>query len=100
LDNLELLNQFGANAWIKHNEFLDSRKVKYEAMLDEAQKEVEELNKLRKAEQEEAGAKLYNLQAKFHGHLHKNMQIDNACLQIEADIEKCVLLFDPGSTIS
>lgn len=58
LENLELSNAYGENAWIKYNEYLESVKKNLEETLKNTKKEINQVNLERKKAQEQAKKKI------------------------------------------
>lgn len=57
-------------------------------LVDEIQRELEELNFKRKQEQEICAKTLYTLQQKWFELVFKNQQLDQACKQLEEQIRQ------------
>lgn len=58
LENLELSNAYGENAWIKYNEYLESVKKSLDESLKSTKKEINQVNLERKKAQELAKKKI------------------------------------------
>eukprot|EP00128_Syssomonas_multiformis_P002971 Colp12_sorted_trinity150504_noHs@21032 len=87
LVNLELLQQYGAQAWLKHISELEAMEKAATEELNEVKRQIEELNKVRKSEQTEAGAKLVEMEGKWAQTVFKNFDIETACNQLEDEVE-------------
>ncbi|KAJ1919500.1 hypothetical protein H4219_001971 [Mycoemilia scoparia] len=85
--NLELLQQFGANAWRIHNFDLERILERLQDSTENLQNEITNINKLRKADQLEAGVKLKELQTRWINSINKSLQIELACKQLEAEVQ-------------
>jgi len=86
LINLELLNNYGANAWKIYNQNLIFTKQLLIKHLDTVKAEILLLNKHRKSEQITAGTTLSKLESKWQELIVKNIEIDNACQKLEQEI--------------
>ncbi|KAJ1674095.1 hypothetical protein EV182_003977 [Spiromyces aspiralis] len=84
--NLELLQQFGANAWQRHNFDLERILEEIQGSAERLRHECDLVNKARKAEQTEAEARLRRLQTRWIDSINKNLQIELACQALEAEI--------------
>eukprot|EP01120_Amphizonella_sp_Union-15-10_P016568 TRINITY_DN8806_c0_g1_i1.p1 TRINITY_DN8806_c0_g1~~TRINITY_DN8806_c0_g1_i1.p1 ORF type:complete len:216 (+),score=48.88 TRINITY_DN8806_c0_g1_i1:102-749(+) len=87
VENMELLKTYGANAWIAYNQQLERIQQKLQVKLDSVKNEIEELNRLRKREQEEAGQKIKHLEDRWNEMVRGNLRIDGACLKLKSEIE-------------
>lgn len=86
--DLELLKEFGANAWLRHAEFCEAmdmaRRVERLAAV-EAQ--ITEINICRKKEQESVRDEIERLEEKWWKMVRKNNEIETACKVLEIKIE-------------
>jgi pre-mRNA-splicing factor SPF27 len=87
IENLELLRTYGPNAWIVYIQHLERLKERLQQILSEYRKEIDNVNKQRKAEQYAAATKLKMLKDKFYELVNKNVEIDSACQQLEHEIQ-------------
>ncbi|ORY77038.1 Pre-mRNA-splicing factor SPF27 [Protomyces lactucae-debilis] len=87
LDNLSLLKQFGANAWIYHVFKLEQQLKGLERALQATQQETEQLNAQRKREQIKAGERIGDLTEKWRATVSGNLELSVACAMLEAEIE-------------
>jgi len=85
--NLELLNSYGSNVWIKYNEYLETLKTRLEKILNSIRHEIEDINLQRKNEQLSCGQVLRHLEAKWLDLVKKNRDLQIACLKLENEIE-------------
>ncbi|XP_032898215.1 pre-mRNA-splicing factor SPF27 isoform X2 [Amblyraja radiata] len=71
IENLELMSQHGSNAWKVYNE-----------------KQIQDLNWLRKNDQLAAGCKLREMESNWVALVSKNYEIERAIVQLEGEIKK------------
>ncbi|XP_038676101.1 pre-mRNA-splicing factor SPF27 isoform X2 [Scyliorhinus canicula] len=71
IENLELMSQHGSNAWKVYNE-----------------KQIQDLNWLRKNDQLAAGSKLREMESNWVTLVSKNYEIERAIVQLESEIHK------------
>ncbi|XP_072336669.1 pre-mRNA-splicing factor SPF27 isoform X2 [Scyliorhinus torazame] len=71
IENLELMSQHGSNAWKVYNE-----------------KQIQDLNWLRKNDQLAAGSKLREMESNWVALVSKNYEIERAIVQLESEINK------------
>jgi len=86
--NLELLNNYGSNAWRLHNQSIDFIKNRLIKVLEDCKREIEEINRNRKNEQIACGAKLAALEEQWNELVMKNIEIDKACQKLEVEIKQ------------
>jgi len=86
--NLELLNNYGANAWRLHNESIDLLKYRLTKILEEYKRAIEDVNRNRKNEQVACGNKLATLEEQWKELVLKNIEIDRACQKLEREIKQ------------
>jgi len=87
LVNLELLNNYGANAWKVHNYTLEKLHKSVAQSLELCKKDVEDVNRARKLEQESAAHTLSSLEVRYEDLVRKNYDIEAACLIIEQELQ-------------
>jgi len=87
LQNLELLQDYGANSWIQYNKYLEGIQRSLSHELNQVKKQTEKINKERKSEQIAAGAAIRNLETTWIYQIQKNQEILNACSSLEKEIE-------------
>mmetsp|Transcript_22522 Transcript_22522/g.31366 ORF Transcript_22522/g.31366 Transcript_22522/m.31366 type:complete len:229 (+) Transcript_22522:69-755(+) len=88
IENLELLQTYGANSWIQFNSFLDNTLKRLNTDLDETKKQLETVNLQRKNEQGACGTVIRNLESKRSELIHKNLQIEAACESLDEELRK------------
>ncbi|CAC5414966.1 BCAS2 [Mytilus coruscus] len=86
--NLELLSEYGSNAWKSYNTVLSQMVEQAQKQLQELRKKIQEINWQRKNEQTQAGGKLKELEESWVGLVSKNYEIERACVEIEREIEE------------
>lgn len=84
--NLELMMEYGCEAWKSNLEVLTSLQAKAQTQLQDLRKEIQEVNWQRKSKQMQAGDKLRALEAQWVLLVSKNYEIEQACARIEEDI--------------
>lgn len=84
--NLELMMEYGCEAWKSNLEVLTSLQAKAQAQLQGLRKEIQEINWQRKSKQMQAGDKLRALEAHWVLLVSKNYEIEQACAKLEEDI--------------
>jgi len=88
IENLELLSQYGSAAWKVHNETLTRILAQQQKKLMDIKKEIQEINWKRKTEQTKAGGELQHLEQSWVGLVSKNYEIERACAELEAEMER------------
>ncbi|PVV04214.1 hypothetical protein BB560_001296 [Smittium megazygosporum] len=83
IENLELLNKYGANAWKIHNSRLESILDQLNKDLDYTNEQILYINKARKYEQTEASIELGNLNNKWNSLIVQLADIKAAIAQLE-----------------
>ncbi|KAH7432794.1 hypothetical protein KP509_07G040900 [Ceratopteris richardii] len=86
LENLDLMMTYGSDAWKTHNQHLEAFAASLQKMVKEYKEQIEELNKRRNISQQAAGAELIRLAVQWKELCMKNIDIENACAKIEAEI--------------
>lgn len=89
-ENLELLQAFGANAWIANNSYLAQLKAQASKALVVLQEEIDGINKQRKSEQLAVAPSLARLQARWAELVQKTIEIHVACLYLQASMPPAV----------
>lgn len=84
--NLELMSEYGANAWKTYNTVLVQMVEQGQKQLQDIKKKIQDINWQRKNEQTEAGAKLKELENQWVGLVSKNYEIERACAELEKEI--------------
>jgi len=88
LVNLELMKRFGGNAWKTHNEHLSALKQSIENSLAKSQKDINMVNRKRKADQLSAGETLVTLEYEWQQLIKKNGDIEEACVRLESECKR------------
>lgn len=84
--NLELMMDYGCEAWKSNLEVLTALQAKAQAQLQDLRKEIQEVNWQRKSKQMQAGEKLRALEAHWVLLVSKNYEIEQACAGLEEEI--------------
>lgn len=84
--NLDLMVEYGCEAWKSNLEVLTAMQAKAQVQLQELRKEIQEVNWQRKSKQMQAGEKLRALEAHWVLLVSKNYEIEQACAKLEEDI--------------
>eukprot|EP00731_Ephydatia_muelleri_P014705 Em0008g425a len=87
ITNLELLSQYSVNEWKLHNGFLTQMVEHEQRKLKQLRGKVQEVNWQRKTEQAAAGAQLQTLSNHWNALVHKNFEIEKACVELEKELE-------------
>lgn len=85
--NLELMLDYGTEAWKAYLEIFTALQAKAQLQLQELRKQIQDINWKRKQEQTEAGEKLKSLEANWVLLVSKNYQIEQECADLEKQIE-------------
>jgi pre-mRNA-splicing factor SPF27 len=86
--NLELMSQYGSDAWKVSNSVLQQMLDAARKQLVDLRKQIQEINWQRKNEQTSAGAKLRQLEESWVGLVSKNYEIERACMELEAEVQE------------
>lgn len=86
--NLDLMLEYGCEAWKQYNEILSEMATKFQNQLNLLKKEIQEVNWARKNQQTLVGEKLKQLESNWVGLVSKNYEIEQALVKLEAEIEK------------
>ncbi len=84
--NLDLMQEFGNEAWKSSNEVLQDLANRLQARLKELKKDIQEINWSRKNKQNQVGEKLRNLETQWVGLVSKNYEIEQAVVLMEASL--------------
>ncbi|XP_054258130.1 pre-mRNA-splicing factor SPF27 [Macrosteles quadrilineatus] len=84
--NLELMTEYGCEAWRSYLELLVKCVSSAQKQLQTLRKEIQEINWQRKNMQMQGGEKLKKLEAMWVGLVSKNYEIEQACVQLEKEI--------------
>ena len=86
--NLELMVDYGSEAWKVYNEVLTRMMAESTATLNELKRRVQDVNWTRKTQQGEVGDKLGSLESRWVGLVSKNYEIEQALTKMEAEIKR------------
>ncbi|KAI5082857.1 hypothetical protein GOP47_0002600 [Adiantum capillus-veneris] len=86
LENLDLMLKYGSSSWKIHNQHLEAFAARLQNMVKDYKQQIEELNKERNLNQQAVAVELSRLSTQWKELCQKNIDIENACAQIEADI--------------
>ena len=86
IENLELLEKFGANGWKSHNELLSKMVESAQKHLSNLRREIQETNWQRKSDQMSISVKLQSANDEWNDLVHKNFDIEAACLKLQQEI--------------
>lgn len=84
--NLELMMEYGCEAWKSNLEVLTALQAKAQAQLQELRKEIQEVNWQRKSKQMQAGERLRALEAHWVLLVSKNYEIEQTCAGLDEEI--------------
>lgn len=88
LMNLELLDMHGGSLWLHHNQVTEGVVKQVENNVQNVKRKSDELNSLRKQEQEDVRPALVNMTAKSNHTLMKAWAIKQSCDNMESSIKK------------
>ena len=88
LTNLELLEEFGKNAWLISNSQLEDLLKKIELELEDVKKETETINKQRKSAQEDSRGEIVALEETWRRGVGKILEVQVAAERLRQEIEK------------
>uniref|UniRef100_T1ISD0 Pre-mRNA-splicing factor SPF27 n=1 Tax=Strigamia maritima TaxID=126957 RepID=T1ISD0_STRMM len=86
--NLELMSEYGCEAWKVYNAVLVQMLNQAQKQLQNLRKHVQEVNWHRKNAQTLAGEKLRHLEASWVGLVSKNYEIEQACAEVEKQLKR------------
>ncbi|CAK9807666.1 Pre-mRNA-splicing factor SPF27 [Anthophora quadrimaculata] len=98
--NLELMMEYGCEAWKSYLEILVQLVSQAQKQLQALRKKIQEVNWQRKSMQTQGGEKLRALEAQWVGLVSKNYEIEQACVHLEEEIQKSILNKGEGVEIS
>lgn len=84
--NLELMIDYGIEAWKAYLEVFVALQAKAQAQLQDLKKEIQDVNWQRKQAQTKAGEKLRTLEASWVLLVSKNYEIEQQCVELEKKI--------------
>ncbi|XP_065655160.1 pre-mRNA-splicing factor SPF27 isoform X2 [Hydra vulgaris] len=85
--NLDLLSQYGTDAWRGHCELLQQMFEAQQRKHADIKRRIQEINWNRKSEQKKAGAELQRLEESWIGLVSKNYEIERAIVETETEVE-------------
>ncbi|KAB5524537.1 BCAS2 PROTEIN [Salix viminalis] len=88
LENLELMSKYGPEVWIQHNRQLETMLTRTQKLAREQNEKIEAVNRERKYHQQNTAYELNALSAQWKELCHKNIEIQEACIKIEKQIEE------------
>lgn len=88
ISNLDLMSQYGADAWKMYNGVLQQMLELAQKQLVDIRKQMQEINWERKNKQTVAGTKLKQLEESWVGLVSKNYEIERACVDLENELEE------------
>lgn len=86
IQNLELMQAYGTQAWKVYNSFLTKMLKQHKSNLEKQKKTIQEINLNRKTSQVNAGEKIKMLEETWVSLISKNYEIERACLQLESEL--------------
>ncbi|GFG35635.1 hypothetical protein Cfor_02557 [Coptotermes formosanus] len=86
--NLELMVEYGCEAWKCYLEVLVQLVTQSQKQLQSMRKMIQEINWQRKNMQTQGGEKLRQLEAQWVGLVSKNYEIEQACVQLEKEVAR------------
>ncbi|GAB1869195.1 Pre-mRNA-splicing factor SPF27 [Camponotus japonicus] len=89
--NLELMMDYGCEAWKSYLEVLVQLVGQAQKQLQVLRKMIQEINWQRKSMQTQGGDKLRALEAQWVGLVSKNYEIEQACVHLEEEIQKIMM---------
>ncbi|XP_066598791.1 pre-mRNA-splicing factor SPF27 [Prorops nasuta] len=89
--NLELMMDYGCEAWKSYLEVLMQLVAEAQKELQILRKQIQEVNWHRKSMQTQGGDKLRALEAQWVGLVSKNYEIEQACVHLEEEIHKSMM---------
>lgn len=89
--NLELMMEYGCEAWKSYLEVLVQLVGQGQKQLQVLRKMIQEINWQRKSMQTQGGDKLRALEAQWVGLVSKNYEIEQACVHLEEEIQKIMI---------
>ncbi|XP_046749206.1 pre-mRNA-splicing factor SPF27 [Diprion similis] len=97
--NLELMMEYGCEAWKCYLEVLMQLVSQAQKQLQGLRKTIQEVNWQRKSMQTQGGEKLRALEAQWVGLVSKNYEIEQACVHLEEEIHRNKYLKSNGGEV-
>lgn len=88
MENLELMLEYGCDAWKSYLELLVAEVSKAQKKLQILRRDIQDINWERKSSQTNSGDKLINLEATWVQLVSKNYDIEQACVNLETELAK------------
>ncbi|CAN6584849.1 unnamed protein product [Malus baccata var. baccata] len=88
LENLELIDKYGPDAWIQNNNRLQSILSRMQKLAQEQYQNIETVNRERKHHQQTTAYELNALAAQWKELCQKNIEIQSACVKLENHLEE------------
>ncbi|XP_062121485.1 pre-mRNA-splicing factor SPF27 isoform X2 [Drosophila sulfurigaster albostrigata] len=85
--NLELMLDYGTEAWKSYLEVFTAMQAKAQIQLQQLKKDMQDVNWQRKQAQTQAGEKLRNLEAHWVLLVSKNYEIETECVELEKVVQ-------------
>ncbi|EDV93188.1 pre-mRNA-splicing factor SPF27 [Drosophila grimshawi] len=85
--NLELMLDYGTEAWKSYLEVITAMQAKAQIQLQQLKKDMQDVNWQRKQAQTQAGEKLRALEAHWVLLVSKNYEIENECVELEKVVQ-------------
>jgi len=86
--NLEIFKKYGSLKWKNYTQELKNINDYYNKILQKKEKEIEELNRIRKQKQTEIGPQLRQLETEWWTMVRKNNEIELQCELLKRNIQK------------
>lgn len=86
IENLELLEKYGANAWKTHNDMISKLVEQAQKQLSGLKRDIQETNWQRKSDQMTVSSQLMSSSEEWNSLVHKNFDIEAACLRLSQEI--------------
>ncbi|GMH31607.1 hypothetical protein Nepgr_033451 [Nepenthes gracilis] len=88
LENLDLMSKHGPDVWKQYNQQLEAFYARLQAMAQEQNEQIETVNRERKYHQQNTAYELSALAAQWRELCLKNIEIQEACVKIESNIDE------------
>jgi pre-mRNA-splicing factor SPF27 len=86
LENTNILQSYGPNAWLVRNYQLNSQLTELQSTLSQLKDKVTEVNRQRRVYQEDTGKHLSRLEGRWGGLVAENVQLEMAVLAMEGEL--------------
>lgn len=88
LVNLELLQRYGARAWLQQNKALEKIKTSIDKQTSDIESTISEVNLKRKRSQEQLAPRMALLENDYRRSCHENLQLGMACALLRKDVKR------------